>query len=383
MQQACRQRERLGGMRVLVVSTPVGALGSGRGGGVELTATGLVAGLLQRGHAVTVLAKQGSRLSASCQGASLWLEAGVDQPSWQHLPRGAAVQIPAEGLLPRLWERALERQGEFDVLLNLGYDWLPFWLTRFCSTPLCHLVSMGSVADGMDEAIGAVARWRQERLAFHSAAQAADFSLSEAPRLVGNGFDSAAYPWRVESEPILGWAGRIAPEKGLEDAARVAAALGLPLRVWGLEEDAGYARAVEASVPAGTLDWRGFLPTESFAAELSSCRVFLNTPKWNEAFGNVVVEAMACGVPVAAYARGGPGELVLEGVNGALAAPDDLDGLAAAVGRAAGVDRRGCREWFERHHSIDAFSGRIEAWLQEVIQGAAASPAGPGLLRPA
>jgi UDP-glucose:tetrahydrobiopterin glucosyltransferase len=46
-------------MRLLVVSTPVGALGSGRGGGVEITATGLVAALLGRGHRVTLLAKQG------------------------------------------------------------------------------------------------------------------------------------------------------------------------------------------------------------------------------------------------------------------------------------------------------------------------------------
>jgi UDP-glucose:tetrahydrobiopterin glucosyltransferase len=144
--------------------------------------------------------------------------------------------------------------------------------------------------------------------------------------------------------------------------------------VWGLREDGAYAAAVEASVPASTLQWRGFLPTEAFAKELSACRVFLNTPKWNEAFGNVVVEAMACGVPVAAYARGGPGELVQEGCNGALAPADDVPALAAAVGRAAGVDRRGCRQWFEQNHSIEAFGGRIEAWLQEVIQGATAPP---------
>jgi len=361
-------------MRLLVVSTPVGALGSGRGGGVEITATGLVAALLHRGHQVTMLAGEGSRLPPSCREARLWLEAGVDQPSWQHQPRSAPAQLPADGLLPRLWQRALETQGEFDVVLNLAYDWLPFWLTRSCATPLCHLVSMGSVAVVMDEVIAAVARWRPERLAFHTAAQATDFPLPLPARLVGNGFDPALYPWRADPEPVLGWAGRIAPEKGLEDAARVAAELGLPLRVWGLREDGAYAAAVERSVPAGTLQWRGFLPTEAFAAELSACRVFLNTPKWNEAFGNVVVEAMACGVPVAAYARGGPGELVREGINGALAQADDLTGLAAAVQRAAGLDRAGCRQWFERHHSIEAFGGRIETWLQEVIQGAAAPP---------
>jgi UDP-glucose:tetrahydrobiopterin glucosyltransferase len=253
------------------------------------------------------------------------------------------------------------------VLLNLAYDWLPFWLTPHTSIPVAHLVSMGSVADAMDEVIEAVARWCPERLAFHTAAQAADFQLPGPPEIVGNGFDPGAYAFAPHPEAVLGWAGRVAPEKGLEDAALVAHRLGLPLRVWGLREDGAYARAVEDSVPPGTLQWRGFLPTPAFQAELGACQVFLNTPKWNEAFGNVVVEAMACGVPVAAYARGGPGELVCEGHNGALAPPDDPSALERAVKRAARVSRVECRQWFERHHSIAAFSWRLEDWLRRVV----------------
>jgi UDP-glucose:tetrahydrobiopterin glucosyltransferase len=279
------------------------------------------------------------------------------------------VEIPAGALLPRLWERALAEQHRFDVLLNLAYDWLPFWITPHTTTPVAHLVSMGSVADAMDEVIQGLACWSPRRLAFHSAAQASDFHLPAPPVIVGNGFDPVAYTFSAQPEPVLGWAGRIAPEKGLEDAARVAHRLGLPLRVWGLREDEAYGRAVEASVPSGTLQWRGFLPTASFQAELGACQVFLNTPKWNEAFGNVVVEAMACGVPVAAYARGGPGELVCEGVNGALATPDDCLALEQAVARALEVPRDHCRQWFEHHHSIAAFSQRMESWLKEVVSG--------------
>ena len=350
-------------MKLLVVSTPLGPLGSGRGGGVELTLTNAVAGLLERGHRLTVLAGEGSRLPQGCEGAQLWCEAGIDQPSWQHQRRDAPVVIPADGLLARLWRRALGEQQHFDVLLNLAYDWLPLWLTPHATTPLAHLVSMGSVGEAIDAVIAEIARSHPRQLAFHTAAQAGDFDLVEPPVLLGNGFDLAAYGFNPSPEPLLGWAGRVAPEKGLEDAAAVAARLELPLAVWGLREDTAYAERVEAGVPAGTLQWRGFLPTDQLQSELGRCRALLNTPKWNEAFGNVVVEAMACGVPVAAYRRGGPAELVLEGVNGALAAPDDLDALEVATRRAMALPRAGCRAWVAEHCSRKAFSGRLESWL--------------------
>lgn len=90
----------------------------------------------------------------------------------------------------------------------------------------------------------------------------------------------------------------------------------------------------------------------------------LNTPKWNEAYGNVVVEAMACGVPVVAYARGGPGELIVPGVTGLLVPPDDVAALTLAARGAAGLDRSACRRWVERHASREAFARRIEDWVQ-------------------
>ena len=352
-------------MKLLVVATPLGPLGSGRGGGVELTLTGLVAGLLLRGHQLTVLAAEGSQLPADCAGAELWTCAGGPQPSAQHQGREAPITLPADALLPRLWRRVLQEgpPAGFDAVLNLAYDWLPLWLTATAPLPIFHLVSMGSVSDAMDAVITEVAAWDQRRLAFHSLAQAADFALPQPPVVVGNGFDLLAYYFRADPEPLLGWVGRVAPEKGLEDAAAAAAQLGLPLAVWGLVEDPAYAAAVAASVPAGTLDWRGFLPTAELQAQLGACQALLNTPKWNEAYGNVVVEAMACGVPVVAYRRGGPGELVQPGLNGLLVEPDDVAGLVAAVERAGSIDRAACRRWVEDNASRAVLAERIEAWL--------------------
>ena len=138
--------------------------------------------------------------------------------------------------------------------------------------------------------------------------------------------------------------------------------------MWGLLEDQAYGEAVEASVPPGTLQWRGFLPTAQLQAELGRCLALLNTPKWNEAYGNVVVEAMACGVPVLAYRRGGPGELVQPGLNGWLVAADDVAALAQAVGQVESLDRSACRQWVAQHASRAVLAQRIEAWLKGALQ---------------
>ena len=350
---------------LVLVNTPIGALGTGRGGGVELTLTSLTQGLVMRGHRLTVVAARGSTLPADCCDVTLVEVDGIDQPSWQHAAADQAIVIPRHGLLPALWEVALNQAQSADAVINAGYDWLPLWLTPWVKPPVFHLISMGDVSDVMRETIEAVAGWDARRLAFHTRRQADDFRLPLPATVVGNGFDLSRYTMCEGKDGPLGWAGRIAPEKGLEDAAAAAAALGERLLVWGLKENAAYADDVESRVPPGTINWRGFLPTAELQQELGTCRALINTPKWNEAYGNVVVEALACGVPVVAYDRGGPGELIRSGETGWLVPADDVGALTQALREVGSIQRTRCREWVEQYATREVFSQRVETWIRE------------------
>ena len=66
---------------LILVSTPIGVLGSGRGGGVELTLSSLLKGLVDRGHRVRLIAAEGSQLPQGCDAAELLTADGDDQPS--------------------------------------------------------------------------------------------------------------------------------------------------------------------------------------------------------------------------------------------------------------------------------------------------------------
>ena len=223
---------------------------------------------------------------------------------------------------------------------------------------------MGSLNAAMDRLItGAPAG----SVGVHSAAQARTFGPAGAGfRVLGNGFDMAQYAFSPGHDGVLGFAGRIAPEKGLEDALAVAAQTGKLLRVWGLMQDAAYWQAACAGQPRVRVSYEGFLPTAAFAQGLGRCQGLLMTPKWEEAFGNVAAEALACGVPVIAYARGGPAEITVDGVTGFVVAADDVNGAAAAAGRLDAIDRRACRRRAEAEHSAPALARRVEAWLRDL-----------------
>ena len=112
----------------------------------------------------------------------------------------------------------------------------------------------------------------------------------------------------------------------------------------------------------------GFLSTDELQKELGKCRGLLNTPKWNEAYGNVVVEALACGVPVIAYKRGGPSEIIQHGQTGYLADPDDKKNMLSYVENIEKIKRQKCREWVEKNASADIFANKVVNWLNKVMQ---------------
>jgi glycosyltransferase involved in cell wall biosynthesis len=133
-----------------------------------------------------------------------------------------------------------------------------------------------------------------------------------------------------DDEMVVSFLGRLVLEKGLDvfaDAIDAARANGVPLRVVAIGD--GPARAYFAERLPDAI-FTGQLTGEELATALASTDVFFN-PSITETFGNVTLEAMACGLPVIAAVATGATSLVKDGVTGKLSEPGDIDGFAQSL----------------------------------------------------
>ena len=355
-------------MRLTIISTPIGFLGSGRGGGVELTLNSLVNGLLKQDHFINVIAPINSKLSESCAFANLFTVEGNEQKSWQHQDYFAKTKNLKTSIVNVMFDKALSFMKDCDAIINLSYDFLPISKTLEIDYPILHLISMGDESNEVRSIISKVYSKYPHNFAFHSRAQASDYPFIKDPIILGNGFELSKYTFQEKNDGPLGWVGRVAPEKGLEDAVYVASQLGESLNVWGFIEDKEYASKIENLYPSGQICWKGYLQTKNLQQGLGQCRALINTPKWNEAYGNVVVEAMACGVPVVAYKRGGPGEIIQHGETGFLVKANDKENLLHHLKQVNRINRKNCRKWVENNASSNIFATKVVSWLKKVIK---------------
>jgi glycosyltransferase involved in cell wall biosynthesis len=161
------------------------------------------------------------------------------------------------------------------------------------------------------------------------------------------------------------WSGRLVPDKGAHLAIDAARKASIPLRLAGQRVDERYFKEqIEPRLGPG-VEYLGHLQRAELAVELAGAAVALVTPCWDEPFGLVVAEALACGTPVAAFNRGAMADLISDEV-GCLVPPNDVAALADAMVVARGKSRSACRARAEALWNHDLMLDRYEALLTEM-----------------
>ena len=185
--------------------------------------------------------------------------------------------------------------------------------------------------------------------------------------VVHNGIDTTRWLQGPGGGPAV-WSGRLVPEKGPHLAAEAAVRAGIPLRLAGPVLDRDYFDAMVRPWLGPDVEHVGHLRTDDLVELVGGSSASLVTPCWEEPYGLVVAESLACGTPVAGFARGALPELVGP-EQGRLVAPDDVVALAAALQAAVELDRDACRAHAVATCSVEAMVDGYERLYRDVPQG--------------
>ncbi|MCA9815929.1 MAG: glycosyltransferase [Candidatus Obscuribacterales bacterium] len=347
--------------RIIFAAQPLGPLGEGKGGGVESTLLSLAAGLSARGHAISIVAPRGSRLSG-LTGAVKCIEVDGTYPeNLLNLDDPDSISIEKESVLTAMWRAIAGLEKDHDLVINFAYDYLGFYLSHFFSIPVYHILSLASCSSMIDKEIEAILEKKPGTVGVHSRSQADSYRFAPKLTIIGNGVDTEFFRFRKCAENAFLYAGRISPEKQIEHALEAAKKIKQPLRIIGRVQDQDYFRRLAKDYE--DLDYGGFLSADALVEEIGRARALLITSRALETYCLAAAEAQACGVPVVAYARGSLGEVVDQNRTGYLVEPDNVEALSEALLKTENLDRKNCRDFASKKLSLKSFTDRVEAWI--------------------
>ncbi|HUY59099.1 MAG TPA: glycosyltransferase family 4 protein [Solirubrobacteraceae bacterium] len=208
--------------------------------------------------------------------------------------------------------------------------------------------------------------------------------LMSAPRELGvidsipNPIDLQAWPLQERKGDYLLWIGRMTPEKGPHRAIAAARAVDVPLVLAGViqpGQQAFFDREVAPHLDGDRVRFVGEVAGSAKRSLFARARGLLMPIRWDEPFGMVMVEALACGTPVIAFREGAACEIVVDGKTGFLV--DDERAMVDAVGLLQRIDPRACRAWVSEHCDVEVVATAYEqTYLSVVVQSVERALAG-------
>jgi glycosyltransferase involved in cell wall biosynthesis len=333
-------------MRVAIITSPTAPVPPERTGPEQQLVATLVDGLVARGHAVTLYASGDSRVPAGAQLRAIQPRsvqaAAADYRRDLASPHAEALVLPISHLRAIehvAWSlREIERSGA-DVVhthsllgpaLAVGQA-IPHVNTRHAAAAGGLFLSEADATRFHALHLAELASLQRIRYVCVSAAQRA---IWPGPaRVVHNGIDVARFPLGTDPREYLLVLGRIAPEKGTHLAIEAARRVGLPLVIAGPTStplgDPYYFEQLVKPRLGGNIRYVGEVD-HAGRVELYRGAIALLAPlQCDESFGLTFVEAMACGTPVIAFARGAAAEVIRDGVSGWVVG--DLDAMCARI----------------------------------------------------
>jgi len=323
-------------------------------GGTELIAHHLTEGLVRRGHRVTLFASGDSKTKAKL--ISLFPEALYI--------KGISWQDPFSSLLHSI--SCFERAKEFDIIHNHSHYW-GFCLSALVETKVITTYhgDFNTALEAKDTRAKILKRFKETSIVSISNSQRRVKGLKlNFVATIYNGIETTKFQFSKKPGKYLVWMGRITPKKGVVEAIEIAKRAGLPLKMAAKidknhQPDVDfYNTKVKPLIDGKKIKYIGEIGGYKQKSDFfKNAIALLNPIKWEEPFGLVMAEAMACGCPVVAFDRGSVKELIKDKKTGFVV--KNIKEATEALRNIKEIKRSDCRSWcvkmFDKERMIDQY----------------------------
>ncbi|MEP6910186.1 MAG: glycosyltransferase family 4 protein [Actinomycetota bacterium] len=313
-------------------------------GGIELVVSLLADGLVEAGHEVTLFASGDSLTKANL---AYVFERAPSELIGRSLPELRHAMA------------CYRRAGEFDVI-NDHSGITGAALGGLVDTPVVHTVHGPLDTHEAQDAYGAIAE-TSRGVGLISISENQRRPMPDLPWVatIPNAIDLSLYPCKPHPGEYLLFLGRFSPDKGAHRAVAVAMELGMPLKLAGKnrepKERQYFAEFIEPHLGRGGIEYLGEVTHGQKVELLQDARATLFPIEWEEPFGLVMVESMACGTPVIATRYGAVPEVIEHGRSGIIV--DNYRQIAAALEQADALDPWECRRYVEERFAPERMVG--------------------------
>lgn len=351
-------------MKIAIVTPVMVPVPPQKYGGIEQVVNELAHGLAERGHRVVVFCSGGSTIA----GENIERVESSPYPTREHQEENRKWEITQI-------ESVIARQDEFDVI-HLNYEPIVFRIERngveknlldsFRKPVVCTFHNITTIPEHVEYYRSARSLYRHT-MVFVSENQRSHVPFFLESKVVYNGIRVELFPVERQKEDYLFFLGRITQTKGILEAIDVARMTNIPLVIAAKVDPVDqrfYDEEVKPRIDGKLVRYVGEVDFDGKAIYLKNARCLLFPIQWEEPFGLVLVEALACGTPVLAFRRGSVPEIVQDGVSGYLV--DTVDQMAAAVRKCGEISPDACRKSAERF-SVGRMVDGYEAVFKQLL----------------
>ncbi|MBX4187855.1 MAG: glycosyltransferase family 4 protein [Candidatus Doudnabacteria bacterium] len=183
-----------------------------------------------------------------------------------------------------------------------------------------------------------------------------------------HGVDTKVFQYNDTPQDYFLYLGRITEEKGVHFAIEAARAAGVPLMIAGRSypQEGYWHEKMEKNIDGKMIRYVGEANFETKIEYLKNAKGLLFPTQYDEVFGLVMIEAMACGTPVIAWNKGSVPEVIQDGHTGYIV--KDVEGMIKAISNIDKISREECRKRAELFFSVEKMVAGYEIVYMRVIE---------------